>query len=69
MVEQSQEITWFKSSYSAQPDNECVEVANTPQLTLVRDSKRPDGPHTGFSPEAWIAFATCIGSTAWPLLR
>ncbi|MET9823792.1 DUF397 domain-containing protein [Streptomyces sp. NPDC006349] len=69
MADQPQEITWFKSSYSASPDNECVEVANTPQLTLVRDSKRPDGPHTGFSPEAWSTFTTCIGSTTSPLLR
>ncbi|MFE4212276.1 DUF397 domain-containing protein [Streptomyces sp. NPDC056844] len=67
MAEQSQEIKWFKSSYSASPDNECVEVANTPQLMLVRDSKRPDGPHTGFSPEAWAAFTICIGATKSPL--
>lgn len=68
MAEQPKEIQWFKSSYSASPDNECVEVANTPQRTLVRDSKRPDGPHTGFSPEAWTTFTTCIGSTKSPLL-
>ncbi|QNE77334.1 DUF397 domain-containing protein [Streptomyces finlayi] len=68
MAEQSKEPQWFKSSYSASPDNECVEVANMPKRTLVRDSKRPAGPHTGFSHSAWATFTVHVGSGTPPLL-
>ncbi|HBF85737.1 MAG TPA: DUF397 domain-containing protein [Streptomyces sp.] len=68
MAEQSQEPQWFTSSYSASPDNECVEVANMPKRTWVRDSKRPDGPRTDFSHSAWAAFTAHVGSEMTPLL-
>ncbi|MFJ7273792.1 DUF397 domain-containing protein [Kitasatospora sp. NPDC098663] len=47
------EIAWFKSSYSG---NECVEVAETTEAVLVRDSKDASGPHHTFTPAAWQAF-------------
>ncbi|WP_079086457.1 DUF397 domain-containing protein [Streptomyces silvensis] len=47
---------WRKSSYSGSPDNECVELAVTPDGPWVRDSKQPDGPIATFSAEAWGTF-------------
>ncbi|MEV3872249.1 DUF397 domain-containing protein [Streptomyces sp. NPDC002454] len=55
---------WFKSSYSASPQNECVECAtNVPQVVLLRDSKIPGGPVVGLTHNSWTAFtgAVCAG--------
>ncbi|MGV9286078.1 DUF397 domain-containing protein [Streptomyces sp. NPDC003719] len=49
--------TWIRSSYSSSGDgNDCVEVAVTPVVVHVRDSKRPDGPRLVVSPAAWGGF-------------
>lgn len=38
-------IRWRKSSHSQAAQGECVEVSvNASDVTLVRDSKNPDGP-------------------------
>ncbi|PZT72111.1 MULTISPECIES: DUF397 domain-containing protein [unclassified Streptomyces] len=51
------EATWFRSSYSSSGDgNDCVEVAATPGLVLVRDSKDIHRPHLTHAPHAWAAF-------------
>ncbi|MFP3991027.1 DUF397 domain-containing protein [Streptomyces sp. E11-3] len=68
MAEQPQEPQWFKSSYSGTPDNECVEVAVMPKGPWVRDSKRPDAPHTAFSYAAWTVFTDSIRTTKPPTL-
>ncbi|NGO11470.1 DUF397 domain-containing protein [Streptomyces sp. HC44] len=47
---------WFKSSYSGGNTTECVEAAFVPTGVLVRDSKRPEGPHVAISAEAWCRF-------------
>ncbi|WP_151476507.1 DUF397 domain-containing protein [Streptomyces albicerus] len=47
---------WFKSSYSGGNTTECVEAAFVPAGVLVRDSKRPEGPHVAISTEAWGRF-------------
>ncbi|MFJ8646110.1 DUF397 domain-containing protein [Streptomyces sp. NPDC093546] len=50
-------LVWFKSSYSDSSDgNDCVEVATTPGIVHVRDSKDPDGPHLALTPGAWAGF-------------
>ena len=46
---------WRKSSYSA-ANGCCVEVAQMPDVVLVRDSKDPDGPVLRVSRAAWAAF-------------
>ncbi len=50
------EHAWFKSSYSAGGETECVEAAYVPAGVLIRDSKRPDGPRLSVSTEAWARF-------------
>ena len=46
---------WRKSSYSGYNGN-CVEVTQTPDLVLVRDSKDPAGPVLEFSTPQWREF-------------
>ncbi|MFD7906244.1 DUF397 domain-containing protein [Kitasatospora sp. NPDC059747] len=50
------ELTWFKSSHSSNEGGECVEVAETPGVIHVRDSKDKSGPQLAFDPAAWKAF-------------
>ncbi|MFF5131765.1 DUF397 domain-containing protein [Streptomyces syringium] len=57
------ELTWFKSRYSGEDGDNCVEVATLPTTVHVRDSKVPDGPRLTLSPEAWSAF-TAFARTA-----
>lgn len=50
------ELAWFKSSYSGNEGTACVEVAGTPGVVHVRDSKDQSGPQLAFEPAAWQAF-------------
>ncbi|WP_328957775.1 DUF397 domain-containing protein [Kitasatospora purpeofusca] len=50
------ELAWFKSSYSSNEGAQCVEVAETPGVVHVRDSKDKSGPQLAFEPAAWRAF-------------
>ncbi|MFG2914228.1 DUF397 domain-containing protein [Kitasatospora sp. NPDC048298] len=50
------ELAWFKSSYSTNEDANCVEVAETPGVVHVRDSKDKSGPQLAFEPASWDAF-------------
>ncbi|QDY77422.1 DUF397 domain-containing protein [Streptomyces qinzhouensis] len=47
---------WFKSSYSQNTGNSCVEVANLDTRVGVRDSKQSNGPALTLAPAAWAAF-------------
>ena len=48
--------TWRKSSFSSEPEGNCVEVAFAPAKVGVRDSKNTTGPTLAFDPRAWRAF-------------
>ncbi|WP_326582500.1 DUF397 domain-containing protein [Streptomyces sp. NBC_00481] len=52
------ERAWFKSSYSGGNATECLEAAFVPVGVLIRDSKRPEGPHVTVTAEAWDRFVT-----------
>ncbi|CAM5548029.1 DUF397 domain-containing protein [Streptomyces canus] len=51
------ELAWFKSSYSGGTNGEsCVEIATTPGVVHIRDSKTTTGPRLTFTPATWTAF-------------
>ncbi|WP_324784149.1 DUF397 domain-containing protein [Streptomyces sp. H51] len=50
-----QAIHWQRSSHSGDGSN-CVEIATTPSVIHVRDSKRPTAPHLTLTPTTWTAF-------------
>lgn len=50
-------LVWFKSSYSDSSNpNDCVEVAMSPAVVHVRDSKNIDGSRLAVGPEAFAVF-------------
>lgn len=49
------EGAWRKASYSGSQAN-CVEVADTTDVVLVRDTTNRAGGTLGFSTAAWQAF-------------
>lgn len=51
-------LTWRKSTHSGEGQSDCVEVAHSDRLTLVRDSKNPSGPRIAFPSATWQAFLT-----------
>jgi hypothetical protein len=53
---------WRKASYSDNGGN-CVEVGQSADAVLVRDTKRRDGGELRFSPETWRAFASEVKQT------
>ena len=51
------ELDWFKSSYSSSNEpGDCVEIATTPTLIHVRDSKATQGPRLSLTPTTWTEF-------------
>jgi len=49
-------LEWIKSSYSSDDGPSCVEVATTPAIIHVRDSKIPDGHRLALTPTTWATF-------------
>ncbi|WP_416983172.1 DUF397 domain-containing protein [Streptomyces sp. T028] len=54
----SENLNWFKSSYSDGEGGDCVEAATCPHTIHIRDSKNPTGPHLTLSAPAWADFLT-----------
>ncbi len=50
---------WRTSSYSGS-GNACVEVADLPGGTAVRDSKDPAGPALSFTAAQWSVFTSGV---------
>ena len=55
-------LSWRKSSRSGNNGGDCVEVADTARVVLVRDSKDRDGAVIEFSAGAWRALVVNIKS-------
>ncbi|MDX2700351.1 DUF397 domain-containing protein [Streptomyces ipomoeae] len=49
-------LVWFTSSYSNGAGGECVECAITDDRTLIRDSKRSEGPFLAVGSSSWRHF-------------
>ncbi|ROO59302.1 uncharacterized protein DUF397 [Micromonospora sp. Llam0] len=52
--------TWRKSSRSDNNGGACIEVANMPHTTAVRDSKDQAGPTLAFTTPTWARFIDSI---------
>ncbi|MFF2651430.1 DUF397 domain-containing protein [Streptomyces sp. NPDC058045] len=57
----TEDLSWFKSSYSGGDGDNCVEVAARPGTVHVRDSKDIDRRPFSVTPDAWTAFAAYAG--------
>lgn len=56
----SDQLKWFKSSYSDNEGGACVEVAHDDAIH-IRDSKSaPSGPELQVSPASWSAFIAAV---------
>jgi Domain of unknown function (DUF397) len=53
------EQMWRKSSYSGS-EAECVEVTDTIDVVMVRDTTNRDGETLGFSAAAWATFTGAL---------
>jgi len=60
------ELTWFKSSYSGGGGGNCVEVAVRPHAVLVRDSKDTHRAPLAVSAQAWAAFTAVAAAPQSP---
>ena len=49
-------VTWRKSSFSGGNGGQCVEVADTARVVLVRDTTDRDGAVLSIPASAWQAF-------------
>ncbi|MEV6229464.1 DUF397 domain-containing protein [Saccharopolyspora shandongensis] len=52
--------TWRKSSRSNGNGGACVEVAVTPEVVGVRDTKDRNGGTLTFAPDQWHTFLTSL---------
>lgn len=59
--------TWHKSSYSNGSGGNCIETFSISDdaITLVRDSKRLEGPVLTFRTEAWRLFLDGVRGSGW----
>ena len=55
----SDQLKWFKSSYSDSEGGACVEVALAPTVH-VRDSKLPASPELRVAGPAWKTFVSAV---------
>ncbi|MFB8764512.1 DUF397 domain-containing protein [Nocardiopsis alba] len=60
---QAEALIFRKSSYSGARDQNCVEVADVPGASAVRDSQNPGSGHLTFSSNEWTALLTTTRRT------
>lgn len=56
------DVQWHKSSYSGGSHQNCVEVAEGPERTLVRDTRNRDHGHLAFGCTTWTGFLSSVKS-------
>jgi hypothetical protein len=63
----TEQLAWFKSSYSDDEGDACVEAALTPTTIHIRDTKLAViSPELMISPPAWSAFISATPTTPSP---
>jgi hypothetical protein len=62
------EDVWFKSSFSGETGNNCVEVADLTASgrVAIRDSKDKSGPALVIPAESFAAFVTAVREGCFP---
>ncbi|CAL9527850.1 hypothetical protein SUDANB176_03988 [Streptomyces sp. enrichment culture] len=55
----SDQLKWYKSSYSDDEGGDCVEVAMN-GVVHIRDSKNPAGPELHVTAPAWAVFVSAV---------
>jgi Domain of unknown function (DUF397) len=63
-MEDNLEAGWRTSSYTGNGGGNCVEVGDTTQMIIVRDTKDRSGPVLRFSLAAWHGFADQVKTGA-----
>jgi hypothetical protein len=53
-------LNWRKASYSGSGGGNCVDVASSESVVLVRDTTNRDGGTLAFSVEAWGRFTASL---------
>jgi hypothetical protein len=53
-------LNWRKASYSGSGGGNCVDVASSKSVVLVRDTTDRDGSMLTFSVEAWERFTASL---------
>ncbi|MFC5666392.1 DUF397 domain-containing protein [Kitasatospora misakiensis] len=53
MPQPHKDADWFKSSYSSQQGDNCIEALRLTSGIAIRDSKDKSGPSLQFSADAW----------------
>ncbi|WP_116211986.1 DUF397 domain-containing protein [Streptomyces olivoreticuli] len=51
---------WYKSSYSPDEGDDCVEIWVADGLISIRDSKNPTGPMLRITPSAYRSFTRAV---------
>jgi hypothetical protein len=59
-LDRSDDLAWFKSSYSGSEGGNCIEVAAHPAAIHIRDSKVPAGDILTVSPGTWTEFLSRV---------
>lgn len=59
-MEGSSALSWRTSSRSGNNGGQCVEVAGTAPVVLVRDTKNRGGETLAFTAEAWQRFTASL---------
>jgi hypothetical protein len=67
------DLKWRTASYSSNGGGNCVEVADSDSLVLVRDTKNRTGVILQFTPDAWHRWAEKVKgerslADLWPIL-
>ena len=64
MHSSTHDLIFRKSSYSGARGDNCVEVADAPGLSAVRDTQNRDAGHLSFSSSEWSALLDTVRAGA-----